>query len=477
MRRFALVAVLLLAVSTPSGTARAAEFDARITRQLHTNADRYGIAGQAVLIRHNGTLLAQAVAGEADLTTHQPVTPDTVFNAYSLAKLLVSTLIMQRVEAGGVELDVPASRYLPDLPEAWQAITVRQFLDHASGVPEYFQYRDGEVITSQGNRHFPATSAAVFKELAGTPPQFTPGTANRYTQTNYLVLTALLEAQYQQPYAQIVRDRVLRPLSMTHTSLGPATDARHGIAIAYTGKQGALQRENDIAWPSYAYGHAALHTTLGDLDRFLLALTRGELVGRTTLEQLWQPQVLSSGRRSGFSTGWEVEESGDYCLVGHDGGTRVRARIAFTDGLAGDTYSFIYLTNGSAKNVWSRTLVDSAMAVAAPAQFPRETLSEALITYALEPRTAARTTALKQWLTSTGRGGQPMLEQDINRVGYAVAENLGHATALHIFALNTTLFPRSANAWDSLAETYAALGDTTQAQRLYAKSKALAAPR
>ncbi len=48
MRRFALVAVLLLAVSTPSGTARAAEFDARITRQLHTNADRYGIAGQAV---------------------------------------------------------------------------------------------------------------------------------------------------------------------------------------------------------------------------------------------------------------------------------------------------------------------------------------------------------------------------------------------------------------------------------------------
>ena len=477
MRRFAFVTVLLFAVSTPSGTARAAEFDARITRQLHTNADRYGIAGQAVLIRHNDTLLAQAVAGEADLTTHQPVTPETVFNAYSLAKLLVSTLVMQRVEAGRVELDVPASRYLPDLPEAWQAITVRQFLDHASGVPEYFQYRDGEVITSQGNRRFPATPAEVFKALAGAPLQFTPGTASRYTQTNYLVLTALLEAQYQQPYAQIVRDRVLRPLSMTHTSLGPATNARHEIAIAYTGKQGALQREDDIAWPAYAYGHAALHTTLGDLDRFLLALARGELVGRTTLQQLWQPQVLSNGRRSGFSTGWELEESGEYRLVGHDGGTRVRARIAFADGLAGGTYSFIYLTNGSAKNVWSRTLVDSAMAVVAPAQFPRETLSEALITYALGPRTAARTTALKQWLTSTGRGDQPTLEQDINGVGYAVAENLGHATALHIFSLNATLFPRSANAWDSLAETYAALGDTTQAQRLYAKSKALAAPR
>jgi len=476
MRRFAFVAVLLLAVSTPSGTLRAAELDARITRQLHTNAARYGIVGQAVLIRHNGTLLAQAVAGEADLTTHQPVTPETVFNTYSLAKLLVSALVMQRVEAGRVELDAPASRYLPDLPEAWQTITVRQFLNHASGVPEYFQYREGEVITSQGNR-FPTTAAEVFKALAGAPLQFTPGTANRYTQTNYLVLTALLEAQYQQPYAQIVQDRVLRPLSMTHTSLGPATDVPHDITIAYIGKQGALQREDDIAWPSYAYGHAALHTTVGDLDRFLMALTRGELVGRATLQQLWQPQLLDNGRRSGFSTGWEFEESGEYRFVGHDGGTRVRARIAFLDGLGGDTYSFIYLTNGSATNVWSRTLVDSTMAVVAPMQFPREALSERLITYALEPQTAARTTALKQWLITTGRGDQPMLEQHINRVGYAVAENLGHATALPLFAFNATLFPRSANAWDSLAETYAALGDAKQAERLYAKSKALAAAR
>lgn len=476
MRRFACVAVLLTALSTPSGAARADDLDTRITRQLHANAERYGIAGQSVLIRHDGKLLAQAVAGEADLTTHRPVTPETVFNAYSLAKLLVSTLVMQRVEAGSIEMNAPASRYLPDLPEAWRAITVQQFLDHASGVPDYFQTHDGKILTPQGVP-LPATLADVFKALDTAPLQFAPGTANRYTQTNYLVLTALLEAQYRQPYTQIVEERVLRPLGLTHTSLGPAGAAQENTAIAYVGRQGSLQREDDIAWPSYAYGHAALHTTVGDLDRFLLALTRGELVRRATLQRLWQPQLLSNGRRSGFSTGWEFEESGDYRMVGHDGGTRVRARIAFTNGLAGDTYSFIYLTNGSAKNVWSRTLVDSTMAAVAPTQFPRATLSETLITYALEPHTAARTTALRQWFTNTGRGDQATLEQDINRVGYAVAENLGHATAVHIFTLNTALFPRSPNAWDSLAETYSALGDPKQAERLYAKSKALAAAR
>jgi CubicO group peptidase (beta-lactamase class C family) len=470
MRRFAFVFALLLAAYLPPDSTSADDLHRRIGEQMRTNAGRYGIAGQSVLIRHDGKLLAQAVAGEADLTTHRPVTPETVFNAYSLPKLLVSTLVMQRVEAGSIEMNAPASRYLPDLPEAWRAITVQQFLDHASGVPEYFQTHDGKIVTPQGVP-LPATLPDVFKALDTVPLQFAPGTANRYTQTNYLVLTALLEAQYRQPYTQIVEERVLRPLGLTHTSLGPAGAAQESTAIAYVGKQGSLQREDDIAWPSYAYRHAALHTTVGDLDRFLLALTRGELVRHATLQRLWQPQMLINGRRSGFST------SGDYRMVGHDGGPRVRARIAFTDGLAGDTYSFIYLTNGSAKNVWSRTLVDSTMAAVAPTQFPRETLSETLITYALERQTAARTTALRQWFNNTGRGDQATLEQDINHVGYAVAENLGHATAVHIFTLNTTLFPRSPNAWDSLAETYSALGDPKQAERLYAKSKALAAAR
>ncbi|MEN5392828.1 hypothetical protein [Stenotrophomonas sp. TWI377] len=61
-----------------------------------------------------------------------------------------------------------------------------------------------------------------------------------------------MEVQYQQPYAQIVHERVLRPLALTHTSLNPAGAAQENTAIACIGKQSSLQREDDIAWSSYA---------------------------------------------------------------------------------------------------------------------------------------------------------------------------------------------------------------------------------
>ncbi|WP_408890495.1 serine hydrolase domain-containing protein [Myxococcus faecalis] len=469
-----LVAVLccVLAVGPLAAPAANPELTTRLDAQLKRNRERYGIAGQAVLIRHNGQLVYQAATGEKDVERHAPVSTDTVFNAYSLAKLLASVLVMQLVEQGGVELDAPASRYLPELPDAWKAISVRHFLNHSSGVPEYFENREGTLV-SKGHAGLAPTLEAAFAGLADTPMQFATGSSNRYTQTNFLVLTALLEAHYRQPYAAIVRQRILKPLGLRNTWLGPAGVPSARLARGYIGKDGALRREDDIAWPAYALGHASLHTTVGDLDRFLQALAAGKLVRRATLQTLFQPRRLSTGRDSGFISGWEFGQSGDYRQMSHDGGTRVRARLLFKDSLAGDTWTFVYFTNGSVRNVWSRTLVDSTMAQVAPRLFPRETLSERLITHALADE-GADDTGLKTWLRDGSGGATEELERAINSAGYSVRENLGDRAALKVFTLNTVLHPESANAWDSLAECHAALGDAVTAAELYAKSRRLA---
>ncbi len=97
----------------------------QLSTQLQTNRERYGIAGQAVLVAHNGQVLYQRASGERDPATHAPATVETIFAAQSMAKLLTSTLVMQLVDQGKVDLDAPASRYVPDLPAAWQAIHVR----------------------------------------------------------------------------------------------------------------------------------------------------------------------------------------------------------------------------------------------------------------------------------------------------------------------------------------------------------------
>ncbi|WP_420009706.1 serine hydrolase domain-containing protein [Xanthomonas sacchari] len=447
---------------------------ARLDAQLQANRERYGIAGQAVLIAHNGQVIYRGASGERDPATHAPATIDSVFAAQSMAKLLTSTLVMQLVDQGKVDLDAPASRYVPQLPAAWQAIRVRDFLNHSSGIAEYYDRVDNRWV-SKGYPGVAPDLAAAFKVAGAAPTQFTPGSQVRYTQANYLVLTALLEAHYRKPYAAIARERILQPLHMRSTSWGRTSVPVDRAAVPYTGKDGVLQPADEDPWPSYGWGHADLRTTIGDMNRFLQALATGRLVPTATLERLWQPQALTGGGSNFFSTGWDTTRSDGYTQVGHDGGTRVRARLAYKGTLRSGYWIFVYFTNGSARNVWSSTLVDSTMAQAAPTEFPHALLSERLIAYALDDGAGA-TDAIRAWLRDGNRVPASELERAINGSGYAIRESLGAGRALKVFTLNTALFPDSANVWDSLAECRAALGDAEIAKALYAKSKALSKP-
>ncbi|MBB5606346.1 MULTISPECIES: serine hydrolase [unclassified Janthinobacterium] len=460
--------VLPLALLTPPAAYAAEPLAQAVSQQMHLNAQRYGIAGQAVFIAHDGKLLFRGADGDANLATREHITADTLFPVYSLSKLFASTLLMQLVEQGRIELDKPASLYVHGLPAAWHHITVRQFLNHTSGVPEYFgaaQTRD------DGPRApFPASLQAALDGLAEQPLQFAAGSNTRYTQTNYLVLSALLEAHYGKPYERIADERILQKLGLKHTYLGAAALPKAGVATSYMGKDGALQQSKEVAWPAYAHGHSDLYISLDDLSRFLQALADGKLVGKTALQQFWQTPVLANGQRGGFATGWETGEMGPYHEVGHDGGTKVRARILYQTSLD-HPYTFIYLTNGSARNVWSRTLVNSVMAAAAPDQFPAEVVSERLIHAALAPAFDSAAQAKSLQMQGTVQGAA--LERTVNSTGYMLRENLRLDAAIRVFELNTVLFPASANVWDSLAETYQAKGDQAKAKLLYEKSRQL----
>lgn len=474
-RTLAAVLLCALAIALPASARDVpSDLTAQLDAQLQVNRERYGIAGQAVLIAHNGQVLYQGASGERDPATHAPATVDTIFAAQSMAKLLTSTLVMQLVDQGKVDLDVPASRYVPDLPPAWETIHVRDFLNHSSGIGEYYDRVDNRWI-SKGYTGVAPDLAAALKVAGSAPMQFTTGSRVQYTQANYLVLTALLEAYYRKPFPAIARERILQPLKMPSTSWGAASVPAQRAAVPFIGKEGQLQPANEDPWPSYGWGHADLQTTMGDMNRFLQALATGRLVRTATLETLWQPQKLTDGGSNFFSTGWDTTRSDGYTQVGHDGGTRVRARLAYKGTLASGYWVFVYLTNGSARNVWSSTLVESTMAVAAPQEFPHAVLSERLIGYALD-ESADATQAMRSWLRDSDGVPTGERERAINADGYAIRESLGARKALKVFTLNTELYPGSANAWDSLAECHAALGEKETADRLYAKSKALAKP-
>lgn len=148
-------------------------------------------------------------------------------------------------------------------------------------------------------------------------------------------------------------------------------------------------------------------------------------------------------------------------------------RILFGNSLQGEVYIVVYLTSGSARNVWTRVLVDSAMAAVAPRRFRREALAERLIAYALQAPQPRDAFAQARAIRAGAGPGSIELERAVNDTGYAIRENLGIGPALRVFELNTMLFPQSANAWDSLAEAQAAKGDAETAQVLYEKARRL----
>jgi D-alanyl-D-alanine carboxypeptidase len=334
---------------------------ASLDAAFRANAKNHGIPAQAVLVLHNREVLFREAAGTAAIGGATPVTPKSVFPIFSVSKLFASTLAMQLAEEGKLDLSAPASRYVANLPPSWRDIRVDQFLSHVSGVPEYFE-------SNNLSLPFPASLQAVFTNLADVALISAPSVETRYTQTNYLVIAAILEAVTQTPYRKLVTQRIIEPLGLHDTWLSVSDVPKSRLVESYRAEAGRVVPEPSIAWPDYAIVHQGIYTTIDDIGKFLSAVVQGRLVSKEQLIHHWRPYRSATGDTGIFASGWEYGESGTsrrWREVGHDGGTKVRVRILFGESLD-DYYVIAYLTNGSKDGVWSRTLVDSVQQLLLP---------------------------------------------------------------------------------------------------------------
>ncbi len=322
-----------------------------IDRVIARNAQAHGIPAQAVVILRAGESVYRQYSGHTASGGSTPVKEDSVFQVYSVSKLFAAILLLQLVEQGKVDLAAPASRYVDGLPPAWRVIPVAQFLNHVSGIPEYYDARDFA-------KPFPHSLRAVFESLANKPFVDPPGTRTRYTGTNFLVIEAILESVTGRSYSDLVRDRITIPLGLRNTWLGPDAVPRDRLVADYHGENGRLAPDLPIAWPAYSNAHGNLYSTANDLAVFLSAVAKGKFVSPEALVRFWKPYTFPNGNSGYFASGWEYGESGVWREVGHDGGTKVRVRIVFQEDLTKPVV-IVYLTNGSQDNVWSRTLVDA----------------------------------------------------------------------------------------------------------------------
>jgi len=239
----------------------------------------------ALLAVQDGRVVSQVAKGHANLQFAVPVTPDTRFPIASVTKLFTAILTLQLVEKGVLRLETKVSALLPDLPVACQAITVGELLTHHSGLKN-------EPLQAYQAKYGPAAFVQQFVARDERPS----GSAFRYNNVDYVLLTRVLEIATKAPYAQLVRTHILAPLRMNDS--GVLDEARVIPRLAYgyhnytfgagTGRD-TLRNDGPKYLSNYA-GAGALYSTVGDLYKLVLALKANTLLSAHTAAYLLKPQ-------------------------------------------------------------------------------------------------------------------------------------------------------------------------------------------
>jgi D-alanyl-D-alanine carboxypeptidase len=290
--------------------------------QLEALVDAKAVTAALVLVREDGRDRALA-AGVRDVRSKAPADADGHFRVGSVTKTFVATVLLQLADEGKLGLDDTVARHLPGaLPEG-SPITVRQVLDHTSGLFDYAgagipgwsvrDYRPRETLYDQTPQELLAVGLSK-------PPYFKPGGGWRYSNTNYVIAAMLIEKLTGNPYAKEIEGRILRPLGMRHTLLpGHRKDLPRPHARGYApygGKMVDATRMN----PSLEYGAGEIISTTADLATFYDALLGGKLTSQGALKQM--RTLRDAGHGMGYGLGLQAFPlpcGGK--VYGHSGGT------------------------------------------------------------------------------------------------------------------------------------------------------------
>jgi D-alanyl-D-alanine carboxypeptidase len=301
-----------LAVSALTGTGAAQAHntaagadEARLEQLLHRLTTVDGGPGALLHLedRRGSTVLT---SGVAEVNSQAPVPRDSRFRIGSMTKPFVATVVLQLVGERRVSLDEPVERHLPGVIRGeagpGRPITVRQLLQHTSGLPDYLDYLNPQEILKDPLAHHD-TRDLVDLALAH-PPAFAPGTGWSYSNTNYLLAGMLIEKVTGRSWAEEIHRRIITPLDLRETSVPgdvPTIPGPHPRGYVRPGPDAPLIDLTEFN-PSVSGPSGGMISSGADFDRFLGALVDGELLRPAQLREMMRtrPTGASDGRAYGL---------------------------------------------------------------------------------------------------------------------------------------------------------------------------------
>lgn len=272
-----ILALAFLAVGLNAGSYAQNINKARLDSLLNVLAANNKSMG-SLAISKNGQLVYQKSIGNAaiDSPATIPASAKTKYRIGSISKMFTGTMVMQLVEEGKLTLETTLDKFYPEIQNA-PKITIGMMLSHHSGLhnftsdPVYMTYMLA-----------PQTHQQMVARMALMKPDFEPGSKGQYSNTNFVLLSYIIEKITNKSYPELVKERIINKIGLKDTYYGVKTNTANNEALSYMydGKWKKFM-ETDMSIPS---GAGSMVSTPADLDKFIEALFAGKLIKPAGLE-------------------------------------------------------------------------------------------------------------------------------------------------------------------------------------------------
>ena len=282
--------------ATPATATATATPNPVVQKQLDGLVERGFPAALASLTQPDGGH-EDYVSGVGNIDSGEDVPVDGEVRIGSNTKMFTAVVVLQLVEQGLVELDAPVENYLPGLIRGegidGAGITVRQLLQHTSGLPEYTNELAADLKKIQ---HSYMSPRDLLDLALAQPAHSAPGAQWEYSNTNYVVLGLLVEKMTQRPLFEEVTTRIIEPLGLNSTYF-PAVgeqEFRGEHPSGYHMDADGKQFDATTLDPSWAWAAGQIIASPSDLNEFTRAVLDGRLLNQESLTEM-QKTVPSDG--------------------------------------------------------------------------------------------------------------------------------------------------------------------------------------
>jgi len=262
----------------------------------------------------DGKVVKGRAYGYADVERGVKATTDTIFEIGSVSKQFTATALLMLMEEGKLSLEDRIDRYVADLPEPWRPVTLRQLMNHTSGIP------DMEEIFGYDSYRNIYTTAQLIAVANSKPMDFAPGADFHYSNTGYFLLGLALEKISGKTYSDFLKERIFIPLGMKNTRESDPTAIIPYRAAGYqVAKDGTLSNR-DAMQPSACKGAGTLVSNIADMALWDAAISRHRLLKPATQALMWTESKTDKGTVP-YGLGWFIAPWRGRPSVEHSGGT------------------------------------------------------------------------------------------------------------------------------------------------------------